>query len=226
MTRFSKNTLKGIVVCIPSICFMLLFAASLFSCEEHEDEFDHSISRRVSVGDILLEDSRIVSHLLYDSEKYKAAGVVFYVSQDTAWVVGTKELGNYAYADSMATISDIESDIQALCGVENTASLLLSEVSTPAAEAVANFQSPLSSWALPSCGELKRLSENLPIISSAMKVAGGDEFYDCQYLSSTQDGSSSESEQMYYLSVTLRNGFVTSTIKSTPGRVRPVLRIR
>lgn len=215
----------GIAVCIPPVC-MLFFTISLFSCEEHEDEFDHSISHRVCVGDILLDDSRIVSHFFYDSEKYKAAGVVFYVNQDTAWVVSTKELGNYAYADSTATISNVESDIQAMCGVENTASLLLSEVSTPAADAVANFHSTLSSWALPSCGELRKLSENLPTVSSAMKVAGGDEFCDSQYLSSTQDGSSSESEQMYYLSVTLKNGFVTSTIKTTPGRVRPVLRIR
>jgi len=59
-----------------------------------------------------------------------------------------------------------------------------------------------------------------------MQRIGGDEFTNSQYLSSTQDGSSSESEQMYYLSVTLRNGFITSTIKSKPGRVRPVLRIR
>lgn len=215
----------GIAVCIPPICF-LLFCTTLISCEEHEDEFDHSISHRVYVGDILLEDSRVVSHFLCDSLKEKAAGVVFYVNQDTAWVVSTKELGDFSYADSLATIGSVESDIQSMCGVENTAALLLSEVSSPAAEAVASFHSPLSSWALPSCGELKKLSEHLPTVSSSMQRIGGDEFSDSQYLSSTQDGSSSESEQMYYLSVTLRNGFITSTIKSKPGRVRPVLRIR
>ena len=57
-------------------------------------------------------------------------------------------------------------------------------------------------------------------------MIGGEPFSDGQYVSSTQDGSSSESEQMYYLSVAVRSGFVTSTIKTTPGRVRPVLRIR
>ena len=225
MSRTIKNTLRGIAVSIPPICF-LLFCTTLFSCEEHEDEFDHSISHRVYVGDILLEDCRVVSHFFCDSLKDKAAGVVFYVNQDTAWVVSTKELGDFSYADSLATIGSIESDIQSMCGVENTAALLLSEVSTPAAEAVASFHSTLSSWALPSCGELKKLSEHLPTVSSSMQRIGGDEFSDCQYLSSTQDGSSSESEQMYYLSVTLRNGFITSTIKSKPGRVRPILRIR
>ena len=215
----------GIAVCIPPTC-LLIFCICLFSCEEHEDVFDHSISHRVCVGDILLEDSRIVSHLFCDSLKDKAAGVVFYVNQDTAWVVSTKELGDFIYADSLATIGSIESDIHAMCGIENTAALLLSEIGTPAAEAIACFHSPLSSWALPSCGELKKLSEHLPTVSSSMQRIGGDTFSESQYLSSTQDGSSSESEQMYYLSVTLKNGFVTSTIKTTPGRVRPVLRIR
>jgi hypothetical protein len=59
-----------------------------------------------------------------------------------------------------------------------------------------------------------------------MEVIGGDAFSDGQYLSSSQDGASSESEQMYYYSVSLRNGFVTSAVKTTPARVRPVLRIR
>jgi hypothetical protein len=66
----------------------------------------------------------------------------------------------------------------------------------------------------------------LPVVENSMRMIGGEPFSDGQYVSSTQDGSSSESEQMYYLSVAVRSGFVTSTIKTTPGRVRPVLRIR
>ena len=103
--------------------FFILF--TLCSCEEHEDLLDHSISHRVVVGDILLEDSRIVSTFDYDSLKQKAAGVVFYVNKDTAWVVCTKELGYYAYADSMVTIGNVEGDSYAMCGTENTAALLL-----------------------------------------------------------------------------------------------------
>jgi hypothetical protein len=59
-----------------------------------------------------------------------------------------------------------------------------------------------------------------------MEIIGGEPFTDGQYISSTQDGSTSESEQMYYLSVAMPSGFVTSTIKTTPGKVRPVLRLR
>jgi hypothetical protein len=79
---------------------------------------------------------------------------------------------------------------------------------------------------LPSAGELRALSENLPTVTASMKMVKGDVFSTSQYVSSSQDGSSSESEQMYYLSVAVRSGFVTSTIKTTPGRVRPVLRVR
>ena len=70
------------------------------------------------------------------------------------------------------------------------------------------------------------MSANLFVVRHSMEVIGGDAFSDGQYLSSSQDGASSESEQMYYYSVSLRNGFVTSTVKTTPARVRPVLRIR
>ena len=147
-------------------------------------------------------------------------------NRDTALVVSTHELGSYAYADSLGTVGSVDSDSRTLCGAENTAALLVSEIPTPAAEAVADFRSPMASWALPSAGELRALASMLPVVENSMRMIGGEPFSDGQYVSSTQDGSSSESEQMYYLSVAVRSGFVTSTIKTTPGRVRPVLRIR
>ncbi|MEE3391696.1 MAG: hypothetical protein VZR28_11015, partial [Candidatus Cryptobacteroides sp.] len=75
-------------------------------------------------------------------------------------------------------------------------------------------------------GELKALSRNLAVVSVSMKAIGGDAFTNWQYLSSSQDGSSTDSEKMYYYSVSLENGFITSVLKTTEGCVRPVLRIR
>lgn len=192
------------------------------SCEEHTDEFDGSLR----VGNILLADNSVVSPQGYDSDGQQAVGVIFYCNRDTALVVSTHELGSYAYADSLGTVGSVDSDSRTLCGAENTAALLVSEIPTPAAEAVADFRSPMASWALPSAGELRALASMLPVVENSMRMIGGEPFSDGQYVSSTQDGSSSESEQMYYLSVAVRSGFVTSTIKTTPGRVRPVLRIR
>lgn len=205
---------------------MLMMAVAVMggvtSCEEHTDEYDGSLR----VGNILLADNSVVSPQGYDAEGKQAIGVIFYCNRDTALVISTHELGSYAYADSLGTVGSVDSDSRTLCGVENTAALLVSEIPTPAAEAVAAFRSPMASWALPSAGELRALAAMLPVVENSMRIIGGDPFDDGQYLSSTQDGSTSESEQMYYLSVAVRSGFVTSTIKTTPGRVRPVLRVR
>ena len=205
---------------------MLMMAVAVMggvtSCEEPTDEYDGSLR----VGNILLADNSVVSPQGYDAEGKQAIGVIFYCNRDTALVISTHELGSYAYADSLGTVGSVDSDSRTLCGAENTAALLVSEIPTPAAEAVAAFRSPMASWALPSAGELRALAAMLPVVENSMRIIGGDPFDDGQYLSSTQDGSTSESEQMYYLSVAVRSGFVTSTIKTTPGRVRPVLRVR
>ena len=211
---------------IKNYAAMLMMAVAVMggmtSCEEHTDEFDGSLR----VGNILLADNSVVSPQGYDTDGQQAVGVIFYCNRDTALVVSTHELGSYAYADSLGTVGSVDSDSRTLCGAENTAALLVSEIPTPAAEAVADFRSPMASWALPSAGELRALASMLPVVENSMRMIGGEPFSDGQYVSSTQDGSSSESEQMYYLSVAVRSGFVTSTIKTTPGRVRPVLRIR
>lgn len=211
---------------IKNYAAMLMMAVAVMggmtSCEEHTDEFDGSLR----VGNILLADNSVVSPQGYDADGQQAVGVIFYCNRDTALVVSTHELGSYAYADSLGTVGSVDSDSRTLCGAENTAALLVSEIPTPAAEAVADFRSPMASWALPSAGELRTLASMLPVVENSMRMIGGEPFSDGQYVSSTQDGSSSESEQMYYLSVAVRSGFVTSTIKTTPGRVRPVLRIR
>ena len=211
---------------IKNYAAMLMIAVAVMggmtSCEEHTDEFDGSLR----VGNILLADNSVVSPQGYDADGQQAVGVIFYCNRDTALVVSTHELGSYAYADSLGTVGSVDSDSRTLCGAENTAALLVSEIPTPAAEAVADFRSPMASWALPSAGELRALASMLPVVENSMRMIGGEPFSDGQYVSSTQDGSSSESEQMYYLSVAVRSGFVTSTIKTTPGRVRPVLRIR
>ena len=195
---------------------------SLSSCEEHTDIYDKSIK----VGSILLSDNTVISPSGYEQKEHHAVGVVFYANKDTALVVGLKELGDYQFSDSLETVTSVANDAYSKCGMENTAAIMASGIHSPAVEAVRHYSSPISGWALPSAGELRALSDNLPNIAASMRIAGGDDFSVGQYVSSSQDGSSSESEQMYYLSVSLNNGYVTSTVKTTPGRVRPVLRLR
>jgi len=214
-TGFLRKSLALLALCMSAV-------TGLTSCDEHTDIYDKSIK----VGSILLSDNTVISPYGYDSEEHQAVGVIFYVNKDTALVVGLKELGNYQYADSLGTVSSVVNDSYSKCGMENTAAIMASDIQSPAVDAVRKFPSPVSGWALPSAGELKALSDNLCTVKATMRIVKGDAFSNAQYVSSSQDGSTSESEQMYYLSVSLEKGFVTSTVKTTPGRVRPVLRLR
>ena len=215
--------MKRIVKCQALMSAIAVISAlATASCEEHVDIYDSSIR----VGNVLLSDNTVVSPYGYDRDSHMAVGVIFYANEDTALVVGTKELGRHAYADSIGTVSNVGNDVFSLCGAENTAAILSSTLHSPAVEAVKSFRSPISGWVLPSAGELRALSRNLAVVSGSMKAVGGDAFTARQYVSSSQDGSSSDSERMYYYSVSLENGFVTSVLKSTEGCVRPVLRIR
>lgn len=215
--------MKRIVKCQALMSAVAVISAlATASCEEHVDIYDSSIR----VGNVLLSDNTVVSPYGYDRDSHMAVGVIFYANEDTALVVGTKELGRHAYTDSIGTVSNVGNDVFSLCGAENTAAILSSTLHSPAVEAVKSFRSPISGWVLPSARELRTLSRNLAVVSGSMKAVGGDAFTARQYVSSSQDGSSSDSERMYYYSVSLENGFVTSVLKSTEGCVRPVLRIR
>ena len=203
----------------------LAFIMAVFcmvSCYDHTDIYDSSIR----VGSILLADNTVISPAGYDASEHQAAGVIFYVNKDTALVVGLRELGRHQFSDTLSTVSGVVNDAVSKCGTENTAAIVASGINCPAVESVLHYPSPVSGWVLPSAGELRALSANRCVVETAMTVVKGDAFSSGQYVSSSQDGSSSESEQMYYLSVSLANGFVTSTVKTSQGAVRPVMRIR
>ena len=207
---------------------ILLFVAvsltvwlGLVSCENHTDEFDNS----PKVGSILLSNGTVVSSDGFKASSQSVVGVIFYARRDTILIVGTKELGSYAYADSLVTISGVTNDYTSLCGTENTAAIMASGIASPAVNAVNKYTTYFSSWALPSAGELRALSASLPIVNRTMKLIGGDDFQSGQYVSSSGDGTSSGSEQMYYYSVSLQSHYVASTLKTTPEPVRPILRL-
>ena len=201
---------------------VVLAALCMVSCYDHTDIYDSTIR----VGRILLADNTVISPVGYDASEHQAAGVIFYVNKDTALVVGLREMGCHQFSDTLSSVSGVVNDADSKCGTENTAAIVASGINSPAVESVLHYPSPVSGWVLPSAGELRALSTNRCAVETAMRIIEGDAFSNSQYVSSSQDGSSSESEQMYYLSVSLANGFVTSTVKTSPGAVRPVMRIR
>lgn len=200
----------------------LLVGSQFTSCSEHED----NIYTHITVGSVLLSDNRIVSINGYDATKMQGIGIVMGVREDSVWIVSSKELGQYAYLDTLQTVDNVSSAPYALCGTENTAALLQSGRKAYAAQVVSSYSSPVKGWALPSIGELRMLSATLPTVGRSMEIIGGDKFLTSQYLSSTQDGSNSQTEAMYANCITLQSGYVTSMNKMEKGEVRAILRMK
>ena len=105
-------------------------------------------------------------------------------------------MGCHQFSDTLSSVSGVVNDVVSKCGTENTAAIVASGINSPAVESVLHYHSPVSGWVLPSAGELHALSANRRAVETAMRIIEGDAFSDGQYVSSSQDGSSSESEQM------------------------------
>ena len=204
-----------------------LLSLLISSCSEHTEPLDYS---SLKVGNILLADARVIPLNTYSKSTEKAIGVIFAVQNDTAYVASLKELGDFSYCDSVGNVANVDGTIKKMAGLSNTAALmdysLTNNIKVPAATAAVNFSDELTGWYLPSCGELKKLSDNLNLVKNVMNAIGGDRLSDEQYVSSSQDGTSTANESLYCYSVCLKTGYVTSTLKSEKHRVRPVIIIR
>lgn len=222
-----KN-LKYYPIVTVTICLSVLIAwLSMVSCSEHD--YQESYYGNISVGSVLLDDNQIVAIDGLDSLSLKhAIGVVIGTRSDSVWIVSSTDLGQHSYLDTLVSVSSVSSDLYELCGRENTAALLLADSRSDAALAVQTFNecSPVKGWFLPSIGELKMLSANLSLVSNIMNSINGDSFSTGQYLSSSQDGSSTDTEQMYAYCITLRTGYVSSILKTEKALVRPVIRLK
>ena len=202
---------------------VMLLTFQLSSCSEHIDDEWHG---NITPGCILLSNNQIISEKFFDTTKMNAVGVVIGTRQDTVWVVNTKELGRFSYLDTLSTVSDVSSNETLLCGLENTAAILKSGRKSPAVNVVMSYSSTITGWSLPSIGELKMLSANLETIRKSMQTIKGDVFSTSPYLSSTPDGSSSQTEELYAKCITLQSGYVSSILKTDAAQIRPVLRIK
>lgn len=194
------------------------------SCSEHEDDIEHF---NVKVGDILLSDNNFVQADRYDASK-NAIGVVMHVSNDSVWVVSSKDFGQQSYLDTLMSVTSVSSTLSDLNGRENTAALLLSGRVSEAANAATSMDniSSIYGWYLPSIGELRLISNNLGTISESMNKINGDAFSSSPYLSSSQYGSSTETQNLYAYCITLQSGLVSSILKTERGQVRAVLRMK
>ena len=203
------------------LTFVLAFLATylMSACADHDDMFDSGMK----VGNILLADNTMVAPGSYDAGTMHAVGVVFYAKGDTAIAVAPVELGDHCFSDSLVSVSGISKDAFSIDGLTSTAALMVSDIDAPAARACVEYRSPLAGWYLPSAGELRVLARNLAAVSASMAVIGGEPFYDVQYMSSSEDNSSTSNAELYCYCVSLLRGYAISVPKKEAHRVRPVI---
>lgn len=204
------------------IVAIMLLAFQMSSCSEHIDDWHGN----VATGSILLSDNSIIAIHGYDASKMTAVGVVIGTRQDSMWVVSTKNLGQAAYLDTLISVPNVSADENTLCGINNTSAILKFERKSPAVKGIINFSSPVKGWALPSIGELRMLSNNISTIGKIMEKIGGDAFLTAPYLSSTQDGTSTQTEEFFAKCISLHSGYISSILKTDSAQVRPILRMR
>lgn len=201
---------------------IMLLSFQMSSCSEHIEDWHGN----VTVGSILLSNYSIISAQGYDASKMTAVGVVIGTRQDSMWVVSTKNLGQAAYLDTLMSVPSVSADENALCGIDNTSAILKSDRKSPAVKSIIDYPSPVKGWALPSIGELRMLVANVGTIGNVMETIGGDAFLTVPYLSSTQDGSSTQTEELYAKCFSLHSGYISSILKTDPAQVRPILRMK
>lgn len=197
----------------------MMTTSLITACEDHDEMFDSGIK----VGNILLSDNIFIAPGMYDEQTMTAVGVVFYASNDTALVIAPVELGDQCFSENTGTIEGVSTDSYSLNGLTSTAAMAVAGLNSPAAEACLNYRSPVSGWYLPSAGELRVLSKNLGKVTVAMRVIKGEDFDDVQYMSSSQDNSSSSNSIINCYCVSLLRGYAVSVNKTEPHRVRPAL---
>lgn len=203
------------------MAFVCLMTIAIMGCADHDDMFDSGIR----VGNIVLADNTMVTPESYNANTMTPVGVVFYASNDSAWVIAPVELGDYAFSNSDVAITGVSTDTYSLDGLTSTAAMAVSQNEMPAAKACLDYKSALSGWFLPSAGELRMLAHNLDKVKLSMEIIGGQRFDDIQYMSSSQDNSSSSNNEIFCYCVSLLRGYAVSVPKNEAHRVRPAMLI-
>lgn len=198
-----------------------MLTALVTGCADHNDMFDSGFK----VGNIVLSNNTLVSPDAFDAKTMKPVGVVFFTKNDSAWVIAPVELGDLPFSTKTGNVNGVSNDSYSLNGLTSTAAMIVSGDDMPAAEACANYSTGLSGWFLPSAGELRMLANNLDIVRRSMQVIGGEDFDNVQYMSSSQDNSSSGNNQILCYCVSLLRGYAVSVAKKEAHRVRPAILI-
>ena len=211
---------------------VLVLAVSFLvaACEKHEPAIDYSLK----VGNIYIEDGRIIPPEAYDPQQHTAVAVIVATGNSNdpfkALGVALDEWQDRA-ANMTGELDGVSGDIDDMNGRSNTAAMLAAmeedeKLDCPAAVSVSAYGEGDGRWHLPACGELLRLASNRQRIDQVLRVVGGKALTTDLYLSSTIDGTDEYSEKLYMRNVSLQEGRVVSSSRTAEKTVRPFILIR
>ena len=211
---------------------VLVLAVSFLvaACEKHEPAIDYSLK----VGNIYIDDGRIIPPEAYDPQQHTAVAVIVATGNSNdpfkALGVALDEWQDRA-ANMTGELDGVSGDIDDMNGRSNTAAMLAAmeedeKLDCPAAVSVSAYGESDGRWHLPACGELLRLASNRQRIDQVLRVVGGKELTTDLYLSSTIDGTDEYSEKLYMRNVSLQEGRVVSSSRTAEKTVRPFILIR
>ena len=211
---------------------VLVLAVSFLvaACEKHEPAIDYSLK----VGNIYIDDGRIIPPEAYDPQQHTAVAVIVTTGNSNdpfkALGVALEEWQDRA-ANMTGELDGVSGDIDDMNGRSNTAAMLAAmeedeKLDCPAAVSVSAYGEGDGRWHLPACGELLRLASNRQRIDQVLRVVGGKELTTDLYLSSTIDGTDEYSEKLYMRNVSLQESRVVSSSRTAEKTVRPFILIR
>ena len=211
---------------------VLVLAVSFLvaACEKHEPAIDYSLK----VGNIYIDDGRIIPPEAYDPQQHTAVAVIVTTGNSNdpfkALGVALEEWQDRA-ANMTGELDGVSGDIDDMNGRSNTAAMLAAmeedeKLDCPAAVSVSAYGEGDGRWHLPACGELLRLASNRQRIDQVLRVVGGKALTTDLYLSSTIDGTDEYSEKLYMRNVSLQEGRVVSSSRTAEKTVRPFILIR
>ncbi len=211
---------------------VLVLAVSFLvaACEKHEPAIDYSLK----VGNIYIDDGRIIPPEAYDPQQHTAVAVIVATGNSNdpfkALGVALDEWQDRA-ANMTGELDGVSGDIDDMNGRSNTAAMLAAmeedeKLDCPAAVSVSAYGEGDGRWHLPACGELLRLASNRQRIDQVLRVVGGKALTTDLYLSSTIDGTDEYSEKLYMRNVSLQEGRVVSSSRTAEKTVRPFILIR
>lgn len=204
----------------------LLLVTVLAACDEHEKEY---IDTRMYVGQIVLDNGRVVNLSDYDKETMKALGVIYAVDNDgsrfngRAYAVLLKELTPKQFSDSLNLSLKTSTSMTDYKGFDNTFSMYDSGCS-PLAVSVMYRLPYFQSAFIPSLQEMRLMYESKKVVNPILKELGGDGFpedaSECYYWTSTEVANH-EGYQAYTYSMS--GGQPLPAVKTMTYPARPVI---